>query len=197
MSDRSYTGVCALFSVALVVADLVAPRLTTVGPFTFTAGMVAFPLTFIATDLVHERWGRDAARFMTWVGLGASMLAALLVSCATRLPEAPVGLPAPVFAQAFGGSIRIVAASLAAYVASQLLDIAVFQRVGDRGFLVRATVSTVLSQGVDTLVFTALAFGWTTPTAVGAQIALSLYIAKAVAAGLAVPVLAAARKALV
>lgn len=190
---RAYTTLCAAFVTALVVADLVAPRLTAVGPFVFTGGMVAFPITFIVTDLVNERWGRDAARFMTWLGLGASLLALGIVWSVQRLPVAPVGLPAEVFARAFGGSVRVILGSLCAYVASQLFDIAVFHAVGRYGFLARATVSTLASQAVDTLAFVAIAFGGL-GMGVASTVGLSLYVAKAGAALLAVPVLALTRR---
>ncbi len=190
---KPYAALCVVFSVSLVVADLVAPRLTTVGPFTFTSGMVAFPVTFILTDLVHELWGAKAAKDMTWMGLGASLLSLGIVAIALRLPVAPVGLPPSVFAQAFGGSALVIGASLTAYVASQLLDIAVFRVVGRHGFLARATVSTFLSQAVDTLVFVAIAFGWLGWSVAG-SVAVSLYVAKAAAALLAVPVLALTRR---
>lgn len=190
---KLYAALCTVFSVSLVVADLVAPRLTTIGPFTFTSGMVAFPVTFILTDLVHELWGAKAARDMTWMGLGASLLSLGIVAIALQLPAAPVGLPPEVFAQAFGGSALVITASLSAYVVSQLLDIAVFSIVSRYGFLARATVSTFLSQAVDTLVFVAIAFGWL-GWQVASGVAVSLYVAKAIAALLAVPVLALTRR---
>lgn len=191
-----FAALCAVFSVSLVVADLVAPRLTSVGPFTFTAGMVAFPVTFIITDLVNERWGSKAARYMTWVGLGCSVLAAAFVALALALPVAPFGLPAPVFAQAFASSVRVIGASLAAFLVSQLLDIRIFRVVGPYGFLARATASTLLSQFVDTATFVLLAFGGTAPWPVLEQIAVSLWAAKMAAAVGAVPLLAIARRAM-
>lgn len=193
VKDR-YSAACVLFSVALVVADMIAPRLVAIGPLIFTSGMVAFPITFVLTDLVHERYGTAAARAMTLMGLAASSVAYVLVALAMSLPAAPVGVPADVAHAVFGSSLRVILASLCAFAASQASDLVIFRTLSNVSFLSRATVSTVASQGVDTLVFTVAAFAWSVPWPVVVSIAGGLYAVKVAASVAAIPVLAIARQ---
>lgn len=189
-----YTPACVLFAVALVVADMIAPRLVSLGPLTFTSGMIAFPLTFVLTDLVHERYGTEAARNMTLMGLAASAMAYILVALGMSLPPATVGVPADVAHTVFGSSLRVILASLCAFAASQASDLVIYRALGGRSFLSRATLSTVASQAVDTSVFVVAAFSWSVPWAVVVSIATGLYAAKVAASVLSIPVLAVTRR---
>ena len=168
-----FVVLAALFVTALVVGDLIGVKLFEVRwigvPVTLSAGMLAFPLTFVITDLLNEFYGKRAARFVTLVGLGMAVFALLVIYAAVRVPWAPLtaapdwaGVTAKAFDSVFAGSQRILAASLTAYVIGQFLDITIFQTLKrlsrNRLLWLRATGSTLVSQLLDTLVVQTLAW---------------------------------------
>lgn len=187
----------ATFVVCLVVGDLVGGKLVTVVPgalpVTVSVGMIPFPITFLLTDLLHEFYGRQVARLVTFVGLGMALLTYAVVFAAGALPIAELtrapgfpGVTEDAFQRVFLASQRIIVGSLTAYLLAQLLDIAVFHALkrstGARLLWLRATGSTALSQLVDTVVISVIAWwGILSPGAV-LGVALSSYAIKLVVA---------------
>ena len=87
MEPQLFAWMAAIFVTSLVVANLVGAYLFTLPipfilPFSpelgnralLSAGIIAFPVTFILTDLLNEFYGARGARFVTWLGLGMSLL---------------------------------------------------------------------------------------------------------------------------
>jgi uncharacterized integral membrane protein (TIGR00697 family) len=162
-----------LFVICLSVGDLISPKLFDVdlGLFsaTMSVGMLAFPITFILTDLLNEFYGARVARFVTFAAFAFAVFVYLLLAVAMVMPwsaviQAPdyTGVMPSDFDKVFNGSRRILVASLCAFVIGQLGDIYVFQRLKrltqDRMLWLRATGSTLVSQLVDTIVIQYLAW---------------------------------------
>jgi len=201
----------ATFVVCLVVGDLIGGKLVSVGPVTspvtVSVGMIPFPVTFLLTDLLNEFYGRRVARFVTLLGLGMAVLTyaviyaagALPIAALTRAPGFP-GVTEDAFERVFLASQRIILGSLTAYVIAQLLDIAVFQalkrRTGQRWLWLRATGSTAISQLVDTVVISVIAWWGILPAAGVLGVALSSYAIKLVVAIALTPVVYAGHAAL-
>jgi queuosine precursor transporter len=163
LTERVFFALGSVFVTCLVVSDIIGgAKLVELGtvhgrPVTVSVGMIAFPLTFVLTDVLNEFYGARAARFMTWVGLAMLLLTFVILSVATSLPAASyTPYPQQWFHSIFGSSLRLIVASLTAYLVGQLLDIAlfvVFKRwARGRYIWLRATGSTVVSQLVDTVV---------------------------------------------
>lgn len=175
----------------LIGAKLFAFTLFGVGPddlglgaatsFTATSGLIAFPLTFILTDVINEYFGLRTVRRLTFIAVGVSVLLQVVVQAAIAAPTVQFdALPTPLaaaagddpqarnavahagFALAFGSSWAIVAGSMAAFLIGQLIDVQVFARLrrvtGSRHVWLRAQGSTVVSQLIDTFVVIFLAF---------------------------------------
>ena len=81
------------FMVCLVVGDLIGGKLTSFHLFgrewVFSVGQLAFPVTFILTDILNEFYGRKVARRVTLLGAGAIGLAILLIQLADMTPWLP------------------------------------------------------------------------------------------------------------
>jgi uncharacterized integral membrane protein (TIGR00697 family) len=147
----------AALHVAIIVASnyLVQWPVELLGVLT-TWGAFTFPLVFVVTDLTVRLLGPQAARRV----VARVMLPALAVSYAVS-----VLFHEGRFAgwQALGEFnlfvARIALASLAAYVAGQLLDIAVFARLRRRRpWWLAPAASTVIGSALDTALFFAVAF---------------------------------------
>jgi uncharacterized integral membrane protein (TIGR00697 family) len=152
-----YLWLAGLFVASLVVADLIGGKLFRVWGVDLSCGMLAFPITFVLTDVLNEFYGSRLTKRVTYVGLGAAVLAFTVITVALRAPTSPESpLSGPDFERVFGLSARLYIASLSAYILGQLMDIAVFSALrrltGERLLWLRATGSTLVSQAVDTAV---------------------------------------------
>jgi uncharacterized integral membrane protein (TIGR00697 family) len=190
---RLFVVLAVAFCTALIVADLVGVKLFEVHLGSLVAvmpvGLIAFPVTFVLTDLLHEFYGKKAARFVTWLGLGMSLFTFAAINVASAIAWAPLtrapdyrGTVEASFNNVFGTSQRILVASMVAYVISQLSDIAVFHLLKrlsrNRLLWLRSTGSTVVSQLIDTVVFQLIAWTHVLPAEVVLNIILTSYAVK-------------------
>jgi len=167
----------AIFITALVVAEATASKFFTAFelPFTLTifgmgfdsvimtAGVIAFPVTFIITDVLNEYYGKQGIRFVTFVGMAMIVFEFALLQIAMGVPTAPISpVPEEAFNTVFGATGRIIAGSLTAYLIGQLADITLFHWLRGltqgRMLWLRATGSTFGSQFLDTLIVLTVAF---------------------------------------
>ena len=154
--QRVYVFLTPLFVAALVTGDFIGGKFFVFAGYSFSAGIIPFPLTFVLTDVVNEFYGTQGARRLTYVGLAAAVFVWSVINLALVLPTAPESpISDLVFRSAFGTSARLYVASLTAYMIGQLLDISIFQVLrrltGHRLLWLRSTGSTVLSQAIDSM----------------------------------------------
>lgn len=175
--QKLYVVCAAIFITALVIAEATAAKFFTAFelPFTvhilgmafdevvMTAGVLAFPVTFIITDLLNEYFGKPGIRFVTWLGMLMIIFEFGLLQLAMGVPTSPISpVPDEAFNTVFGATGRIIIGSLTAYGLGQLADIAIFHRLrgltNGKHLWLRATGSTVGSQFIDTFVVLSVAF---------------------------------------
>lgn len=179
-----YLWLAGLFVAALITADLIGAKMFRLGDsFDLSVGMLAFPLTFVLTDVLNEFYGPAATRRVTYLGLGTAVFAFAIIYVAKSLPTSPESpLPGDMFANVFGWSARLYVGSLTAYLIGQLLDITIFtalRRVTRHRYLwLRATGSTLVSQMVDTVVVTSVLLGGTKAAGYVAGVIVNSYLVK-------------------
>ena len=175
--QKLYVVCAAVFLTALVVAEATASKFFTAFelPFTLTifgmeftrvtmtAGVIAFPITFIITDVLNEYYGKRGIRYVTFVGMAMIVFEFVLLYVALAVPVDPSSpVPQEAFEQVFGNSLRVIVGSLTAYLVGQLVDITLFhwlrQLTNGRALWLRATGSTFGSQFIDTFIVLTVAF---------------------------------------
>ncbi len=180
-----------IFVVVLLISNLVAAKITKIGPLTVSGALILFPITYIFGDVFTEVYGYAASRRAIWTGFLASALMAMLGMVAVWLPPAPGWNNQDAYRTIFGLVPRAVAASLAAYWAGEFANsftMAKMKIFTDGKYLWTRTVgSTVVGQGVDTVVVMVLLFGGTQPWSVIANLIVSGYIFKVAYEVLATP----------
>ncbi|HNS87640.1 MAG TPA: queuosine precursor transporter, partial [Parvularculaceae bacterium] len=135
----------------------------------FGAGILFFPLSYVAGDVLTEVYGYVRARRVIWAGFAAAAFAAGMAAFITWIPPAPdwnvdVGgiSKQDAFALNFGQAPRIVAASCFAIWAGELANSFVMAKMkiasGGKHLWRRTIGSTAVGQGVDTILFYPLAF---------------------------------------
>ncbi len=142
------------------------------GTLNFTAGVLLWPFVFILTDTINEYFGVRGVRWISWVVVAFISYAFLAAYVTTALApagfwidaNAKLGVPdiQNAFAQIFGQGMWTIAGSIIAFMIGQLIDVSVFHRIrritGERLVWMRATVSTAVSQLIDSFVVLYIAF---------------------------------------
>lgn len=175
-SQRLYLVVCVLFSVVVVLSNLITIKLFQIPALTeaaVPAGIVTYPLTFILVDMIAEVYGQRHAKFMVYLGLGAGAVTYGIIALAIALPPHHLwSLPLldgttnqqRVFEAIFGLNGLIVGSSLVAYLLGQLVDVRLFfllkRLTRGRYLWLRNNVSTLASQLIDTMLVTGAFLGW-------------------------------------
>lgn len=172
---RYYDLVMAAFVAVLLLSNVLgAGKVATVtlpgiGPWPFGAGILFFPLGYVIGDVLTEVYGYARARRVIWVGFAAVVFMAAMAWVVVALPPAPSWTNQAAYEAVFGQVPRIVAASVVAFWAGEFVNAYVMARMKlwtrGRHLWTRTIGSTVVGQGVDSLLFYPLAFlgatGWT------------------------------------
>lgn len=193
LRTRLFIVLAGVFSTSLIVGDIIGGKLIEVPlfgqVFILTVGMIPFPITFLLTDVLNEFYGKQLARFVTLLGFGLALLAYTFIFIAGAIPIAPMtqapdwsGVNDAAFNNVFLGSQRMILASLTAYIVAQFVDIGVFHLLKkwtrNRFLWLRATGSTLVSQAVDTVTISTVAWWGLMSTDEILRIMLSSYVLK-------------------
>jgi len=165
---RYYEFVMAAFVTVLVCSNLIGPakiaqlELPLIGPVTFGAGVLFFPISYVFGDVLTEVYGYARARRVIWCGFGALAFASIMASVVVALPPAPFWHHQEAYEIAFGSAWRIVAASMIAYFAGEFVNSFVLAKMKiateGRWLWTRTIGSTIFGEAVDSALFYPLAF---------------------------------------
>jgi len=128
----------------------------------FGAGILFFPLSYVLGDVLTEVYGYARARRVVWAGFGAVLFMAFMSWVVVAMPPAPGWDGQAAYEAVFGLTPRIVLASVLAFWAGELSNAFVMARMkvmsGGRHLYQRTIGSTIVGQGVDSLLFYPIAF---------------------------------------
>jgi queuosine precursor transporter len=161
--------VCGLlFTVCLIVANIVEQKLITIGPIEATAGLLIFPISYILNDVIAEVWGYSKARLIIWCGFAMNFLAVLIFQFSIWAPASANFTHQAEFQLVLGNTLRLALSSFVAFLCGSFLNAYVMSKMKvmqhGKGFSLRAVVSTLVGEGADSLVFFSLAFYGIIPT---------------------------------
>lgn len=178
-----------LFVVSLIIANVAASKIVSFWGLVVPAAIVAYPVTFLITDVIGEIWGKDEANKTVKIGFICQIFSLILIALAIMLPVAPFADNQLEFKSILGQSFRCVMASLIAYLCSQSWDVFVFHKLkninGEKHKWIRNNLSTMTSQIIDTVIFITIAFWGSVPNII--TMILSQYFIKLVYALLDTP----------
>jgi len=159
-AETLYLILASLFITSLVTSNLIFQKFFHWNPFglyefELSVGIIAYPVTFLVTDIISEIYGRKRANKVVVAGVFASVFALLIVVVSTEAPAtnwSPIG--DDTFKSVFGFTFIAVGASLAAYLLAQFLDVQIFhfwkKLTKGKHLWLRNNFSTFASQLVDT-----------------------------------------------
>lgn len=161
-----YETIAITFVGLLLIANVAATKLFVLGTaswhLVFDGGALLFPLTYVLGDVLAEVYGFQATRRVIFMGFTLSVIAAVTFWIVGALPPAEDYAHQEAFVSVLGFVPRIVAASLLAFLAGQLLNayvlVAMKQRWANGKLWGRLLGSSVVGEAADTLIFCTVAF---------------------------------------
>jgi uncharacterized integral membrane protein (TIGR00697 family) len=151
-----------LFTVCLIVSNIVEQKLIQFGPIEATAGLLIFPISYIVNDLISEVWGYRKARLIIWYGFLMNFIAIVIFRLSIMVPGSINFTHGDAFDLVLGNTMRITMASFAAFLVGSFLNAFVMSKMKilqkGRNFSIRAIASTLVGESADSIVFFTLAF---------------------------------------
>lgn len=175
----------ALFVGLLIAMNTLGIKIVEFFGASVSVGIFLMPLTFLITDIVAEVYGRKVAQQFLIAGLSTLAVFFAFAWIFVGLEPHERFTIDDSYVAVFQSSLRIMAASMVAFLLSQTHDIWVFEfwRKKTRGkhLWLRNNASTIVSQAIDTLLFMFIAFYGISPQFTAAfvlQLAWSYYLFK-------------------
>ncbi|MFT5434830.1 MAG: putative integral membrane protein (TIGR00697 family) [Myxococcota bacterium] len=161
-SEIGFLVLAGIFIVSLVVANMVAAKLFVFSGIVLVVGLIPYPVTFLATDLMCEVYGQKRANTVVFLGFALSLYVLLILKLGEAAPPFEAVNVQHEYEVIFGNSARAIFASMVAYLVAQLIDVRLFhfwKRVTNgRHLWLRNNGSTVLSQMVDSILVVSILF---------------------------------------
>jgi queuosine precursor transporter len=174
--------IMALFVAVLLISNIASTKILKFGPFTFDGGTLLFPISYIFGDILTEVYGYRRSRRVIWAGFGAAGLMVAFLALVGALPPAEGWEHQAAYEAILGATPRIVLGSLIAYFAGEFSNSYTLAKMKiltqGRWLWTRTIGSTLVGQGVDTLLFVTIAFAGTLPWPLFWSIVLSNYLFK-------------------
>lgn len=179
---RYFDVIMASFVAVLLISNLASTKILDLGPFTFDGGTLLFPLSYIFGDILTEVYGYQKARKVIWTGFGAALLMSLVLWIVQVLPPSPEWPNQAAYESLLGFVPRIVIASLIAYFAGAFSNAFILSKLkiktSGKYLWIRTIGSTILGEGIDTVIFCLVAFYGLFPNHVLVAIIISNYLFK-------------------
>lgn len=191
-------GLLYWIPLAVMMANVQVIKLVPLFGITSTLGNIVYASSFLVTDILSENHGKEEAKQAVWIGFFSLIAMTAIMNLALLFTPHPDDFAQSALETIFKIMPRIAVASVAAYGLSQFHDIWAFhwwrKRTDGRHLWLRNNGSTMVSQLIDSLVFTTIAFAGAVPMDLFWQIAVSTYLFKFIVAFCDTPFLYWARQ---
>ena len=176
--------IVALFVTCLITANISAVKLVNLYGFVLPAAILIFPLSYIIGDVLTEVYGYGQARRVIWLGFFCNFITVLAIWVGQVLPAASFWEAQEAYERILGYTPRLLFASFLAYLVGEFANSFVLakMKIATRGrwLWLRTIGSTLVGQGLDSLVFITLAFVGTIPVAALILTIITQWLAKSV-----------------
>lgn len=156
-----------LFCVCLITANILETKQIQVLSVSLTGGLIVFPVSYIINDCACEVWGYSKARMLIWLGFAMNFFFVMVGALCDAIPGAPYWDNEEGFHAIFGLAPRIAAASFIAFICGSFINAYVMSKMkiasNGKNFSLRAILSTVAGESIDSLIFFPLALSSVVP----------------------------------
>lgn len=191
--NYKYLGIISVFFVSvLLISNVASTKIVDFGIFTFDAGTLLFPLSYIFGDILTEVYGYKKSKQVIWLGFFMALLMSLVFIIVGALPAASDWGNQEAYDKILGLTPRIVLASLVAYTLGSFSNAFVLAKMkiwsGGKKLWARTIGSTVVGELVDSTLFILIAFVGILPSSLLLTLIISNYIFKTLIEVLFTPV---------
>ncbi|MBL7125295.1 MAG: queuosine precursor transporter [Dehalococcoidales bacterium] len=155
--SHRFVIIVAIFVTCFLTANIVGVKVVSLGPFILPAAVVLFPLSYIIGDILTEVYGYRQARRVIWLGFACNLIFVIIVWVGQVLPPAPNWEWQEAYQSILGYTPRLLAASFCGYLAGEFANSFVLAKMKvltrGRWLWSRTIGSTIVGQGLDTLIF--------------------------------------------
>jgi uncharacterized integral membrane protein (TIGR00697 family) len=182
---RYYDLVMASFVTILLCSNLIgASKVCTVWGVTFGAGVLFFPISYVFGDILTEVYGFARSRKVVWAGFAAMIFASFMSWFIIKLPAAQGWNNQAALEAVFGGTPRLVGASLIAYCVGEFANSYTLAKMKiwsqGRWLWTRTVGSTIVGELIDSVIFYPIAFLGLWPTDLVIKVLVSNYLIKVI-----------------
>ena len=159
---RFFTLITGLFVAVLLISNVASSKLVAFGPLSFDGGTILFPISYIFGDILTEVYGYHKSRQVIWIGFGCAFLMMVIFIIVGWMPSAAGWDNQDAYNKILGMTPRIVIGSLIAYFSGEFSNSYILAKMKiftkGRWLFSRTIGSTIVGEGVDTLIFIMVAF---------------------------------------
>ena len=170
-----------LFCICLISSNLFETKLFTLFGITLTGGVVIFPVSYIINDCLVEVYGYKKSRLVIWTAFAMNFFLVGTAQIVRVLPDSPFWDGSQHFDYVVALAPRVVLASMLAFICGSTVNAVIMSKMkvsqAGKRFSVRAMVSTIAGESIDSLVFFPIAF-FGTETSVLIRLMLTQVILK-------------------
>ena len=182
-SFKYFDLVMAAFVTVLLCSNLIGvPKVSSLFGFNFGAGILFFPISYVFGDILTEVYGYSKSRKVIWAGFAALLFASIMTWIVLALPPAPGWGDQATYERIFGQTPRIAFASFTAYWCGEFANSYVMAKMKvwheGRHLWMRTIGSTIVGEGVDSLIFYPLAFYGVWESSLVVQVMVANYLLK-------------------
>ena len=187
MRDRYshwFSLVTSIFITCLITSNIIAVKLVNIFGLVLPAAIIIFPISYIFGDVLTEVYGYHQARRVIWLGFFCNLIAVVAIWLGQILPAASFWEGQAAYERILGYTPRLLGASFLAYLVGEFANSFVMAKMkiatNGRWLWTRTIGSTLVGQGLDSLVFMTLAFIGTIPLSVLAGAIVAQWLSKSV-----------------
>jgi len=186
-----FVFIVAVFITCLITANIVAVKLVEISGFVLPAGTIIFPISYIFGDVLTEVYGFRQARRVIWLGFFCNFIVVVAIWIGQVLPPSSFWDGQKAYERILGYTPRLLVASFLAYLVGEFANSFVLAKMKiatkGRWLWTRTIGSTLVGEGLDSLVFMTLAFAGTIPMAALLLAILTQWLVKSVYEAAATP----------
>ena len=179
---RYFDLITGLFVAVLLISNIASSKIVEIWKFTFDGGTILFPLSYIFGDILTEVYGYRRSRRVIWIGFFCALLMSLTLGLIGLIKPASGWEFQEAYMRILGQTPRIVSASLIAYFTGEFSNSFVLAKMKiltkGKWLFTRTIGSTIVGEGIDTVIFVAIAFLGVYPNNLVLLIIISNYIFK-------------------
>jgi len=177
-----FLAVAALFITSLITANIMIVKQIAIGAVIIPAAIIIFPISYICGDILTEVYGYRQARLVIWLGFSCNLIAVLAFWIGGLLPPAEIFDAQSAYERILGSTPRFLIASFAAYLAGEFANSFVLSKMKlattGKWLWTRTIGSTLVGQGLDSVVVLLIAFTGTLPFSVLGVMIISHWLLK-------------------